>query len=294
MSRRSTIYGFTAVMLITVIALMAPSGPMTKTSRAAFQQMVAATVAATATATEAPTADSAHPLLNPCTGQPFTTVMTGAGMASASAGVGNAGTDYVVNFTLASNSDAVNFGTFTASHIRQPMAIVLDGQVVSAPVIEAALTTGGQITGRFTQDQAKTLASQLSSGALPISLHVEAVAQAGTGSQVLLTADPTSAVDSGKMDEARQIIERRLTALGVVGFVIKVPANNQIEVDLPTANNQQAVIDTISKQGLLEFVDFSQPAGCTASMPSAGQYILTDKQISLATAVPTTAATSAE
>ena len=84
-----------------------------------------------------------RPALNPCTRVPFTTIMTGAGLATADAQIGGqAQNQYVVNFTLATNDEASRFGTFTSSHIGQPMAIVLDGQVLSAPVIQAALTTG--------------------------------------------------------------------------------------------------------------------------------------------------------
>src|SRR5258708_22479529 len=141
MSRRSIVYGFGAVMLLRVIALLTPSSPTIKTSGAAFQQTAPATAPAVGSKT--------NPLLNPCTRQPFATIMTGAGMSSADAGIGPSGTEsqYVVNFTLASNDEAAKFSTFTSTHIGQPVAIVLDGQVVSAPVVRAALTTGGQITG---------------------------------------------------------------------------------------------------------------------------------------------------
>ncbi len=53
------------------------------------------------------------------------------------------------------------------------MAIVLDGQVLSAPTIQSRLDTGGQITGNFTQAQANDLGLQLKYGALPVPLHVE-------------------------------------------------------------------------------------------------------------------------
>jgi preprotein translocase subunit SecD len=51
------------------------------------------------------------------------------------------------------------------------LAVVLDGTVVSFPAINQGPITGGsaQITGSFTQDQATTLANQLSYGALPLS-----------------------------------------------------------------------------------------------------------------------------
>jgi preprotein translocase subunit SecD len=53
-------------------------------------------------------------------------------------------------------------------------AIVLDGQVISAPTTNAVITDGKpQITGNFTQETSKTLADQLKFGALPIGFMVQ-------------------------------------------------------------------------------------------------------------------------
>lgn len=55
-------------------------------------------------------------------------------------------------------------------------AIVLDGEVVSAPYVQAALTGGkAQISGSFTQESADELANMLSYGALPLSFQEESV-----------------------------------------------------------------------------------------------------------------------
>lgn len=117
--------------------------------------------------------------VNPMTRQPFVTVMTGAGLKAAVAGFDqmSAG-NWLIQFELNEEGGAV-FGPFTANSIGQPMAIVLDGVVLSAPVIQAELTTGGVITGDFTEEEAQTLALQLRSGALPIPLSVESTAQVG-------------------------------------------------------------------------------------------------------------------
>ncbi len=124
------------------------------------------------------TTDENAPIVNPRTGQPFVTVMTGAGLQSAIAQVDRLGTEWVVNFTL-NERGAEIFGDFTARHIGQPLAIVLDGVVISAPVIRDALTDGGTISGAFTQDEAQQLAVQLRYGALPVPLRVESVESVG-------------------------------------------------------------------------------------------------------------------
>ncbi len=117
--------------------------------------------------------------VNPLTRQPFITVMTGAGLQAAVAGFDqmSAGS-WLIQFELNEEGGAI-FGPFTANSIGQPMAIVLDGVVLSAPVIQSELSTGGVITGDFTEEEARTLALQLRSGALPIPLSVESTAQVG-------------------------------------------------------------------------------------------------------------------
>ncbi len=115
--------------------------------------------------------------VSPLTGQPFHTVMTGSGLQSAAAQLQQDGT-WVIAFQLTSDGSAV-FGPFTAANIGQPLAIVLDGTVLSAPVINARLDTGGIIQGNFNQTTANQLALQLRSGSLPIPLAVESAEQVG-------------------------------------------------------------------------------------------------------------------
>jgi SecD/SecF fusion protein len=65
------------------------------------------------------------------------------------------------------------FAEITAANIGQRFAVVLDGEVLTAPVIQQAIPGGqGQITGSFTPEEAQTLAVLLTSGALPASLGV--------------------------------------------------------------------------------------------------------------------------
>jgi preprotein translocase subunit SecD len=76
---------------------------------------------------------------------------------------------YQVNFTL-STAAASRFGPFTESHIGKEMAIVLDHQVQTAPVINGRIEDSGLIEGNFTQDSAKDLSLVLRAGALPASI----------------------------------------------------------------------------------------------------------------------------
>lgn len=66
------------------------------------------------------------------------------------------------------------FGDLTARNVGKRFAIVLDDKVLSAPVINGAITGGsGIITGNFTVQSANELSLLLRSGALPAPLNVE-------------------------------------------------------------------------------------------------------------------------
>jgi preprotein translocase subunit SecD len=74
-----------------------------------------------------------------------------------------------IAFSLNSEG-AAKFGQVTRANIGRQAAIILDNQVVSAPVIETAINADGRITGRFTQQEATDLALVLRSGALPATM----------------------------------------------------------------------------------------------------------------------------
>lgn len=83
----------------------------------------------------------------------------------------NTGSAYVA---LTFNDEgAALFGKITKDNIGKTLAIFLDGQILSAPTIQSEIT-GGQavITGNFTPVQAKSLASSLSYGALPVPIKL--------------------------------------------------------------------------------------------------------------------------
>jgi protein-export membrane protein SecD len=65
------------------------------------------------------------------------------------------------------------FADITKANIGKVVAIYLDGQVISAPVVRDAITTGtAVISGSFTPEQAKALVSSLNSGALPVPISL--------------------------------------------------------------------------------------------------------------------------
>jgi SecD/SecF fusion protein len=65
------------------------------------------------------------------------------------------------------------FADITSKNVGRQFAIVLDGKVISAPLIQEPITGGaGQIEGRFTTAEASSLAALLRAGALPVPLSI--------------------------------------------------------------------------------------------------------------------------
>jgi preprotein translocase subunit SecD len=68
------------------------------------------------------------------------------------------------------------FGQLTQELANRQLAIVLDRRLQSAPTVNQPITNGqGQITGDFTEDEAKELAVVLKSGSLPVELTRESI-----------------------------------------------------------------------------------------------------------------------
>ncbi len=90
---------------------------------------------------------------------------------------------WVVHFRL-DTAGAQSFAQVTQQNIGRQFAIILDGQVISAPVIQSAILGGsGQIEGNFTAGTANDLAILLRAGALPVGLTIveERTVSAGLG-----------------------------------------------------------------------------------------------------------------
>ena len=78
----------------------------------------------------------------------------------------------VVSFTL-DRVGAKRFGKATSANIGRQLAIILDGKIISAPVIRDTIASGsGQISGGFTFQSATDLSLLLRSGALPAPLNI--------------------------------------------------------------------------------------------------------------------------
>jgi len=110
------------------------------------------------------------------------TIIEGTQLQDASSGIPPQGVGYVVTLDFDGSATDV-FGDVTAgiNQTGRQFAIVLDGQVLSAPTVSnGAIRTGqAQISGNFTQDSARQLANSLRYGALPLSFTLDSVTQEG-------------------------------------------------------------------------------------------------------------------
>jgi len=107
-------------------------------------------------------------------GQPYLlekrVIVSGEELTDAQPGFDQRTTEPIVRFTF-NSSGARKFGQVTQENVGRPFAIVLDNEVISAPVIREPIIGGqGQISGNFTVESATNLAILLRAGALPARL----------------------------------------------------------------------------------------------------------------------------
>ncbi len=119
---------------------------------------------------EAINAGEAAPQSIPFPDETFETIMTGD-ILQAVVATQDEFSFWQIQFDLKGESSG-DFFTYTRDNIGEVLAIVLDGRVLSTPVINAAINDNGVITGDFSQEEAESLAIQMRYGALPIPLEV--------------------------------------------------------------------------------------------------------------------------
>jgi SecD/SecF fusion protein len=124
----------------------------------------------------------------------------------------------VVNFRF-NIRGGQRFGEVTSANVGRPFAIVLDGKVISAPVIRGPITGGsGEISGHFTPESANRLAILLRAGALPAKLTIVEERTVGPG----LGQD---SIDAGKLAAyvaAGLVIVYMLATYGTFGIFANI------------------------------------------------------------------------
>jgi preprotein translocase subunit SecD len=128
----------------------------------------------------------------------------------------------IVSFRFDS-AGARRFAAATAENVGRPFAIVLDNEVISAPVIREPITGGsGQISGSFTMQQANDLAILLRAGALPAPLTIIEQRSVGPG----LGRDSIRAGETASMVGAALVLLFMPATYGLFGlFALAVAVN---------------------------------------------------------------------
>ncbi len=99
-------------------------------------------------------------------------ILSGDNLLDAKPRMDNQTNQTVVTFSL-DRVGTKRFGKATSNNIGRKLAIILDGKIISAPVIQDAILGGsGQISGDFTFQSATDLALLLRSGALPAPMNI--------------------------------------------------------------------------------------------------------------------------
>ena len=125
-------------------------------------------------------------------------LVSGGDLTDAQPGFDQRSGQPIVSFKF-NTSGSRKFATATTENVKQPFAIVLDSEVVSAPVIQEPITGGsGQISGNFTVQQANDLAILLRAGALPAPLTIieERTVGPGLGQDSIAAGELASYVGS--------------------------------------------------------------------------------------------------
>jgi SecD/SecF fusion protein len=145
-------------------------------------------------------------------------IVSGENLADAQAGYDQRTSEPIVTFRF-DTKGAQRFGQATQQGVGREFAIVLDNQVISAPVIREPILGGsGQISGSFTVEGANDLAVLLRAGALPADLTIIEERTVGPG----LGQDSINAGVFASIIASILVVVFMLVAYGLLGLIANI------------------------------------------------------------------------
>jgi preprotein translocase subunit SecD len=145
-------------------------------------------------------------------------LVSGGDLTDAQPGFDQRTSEPIVSFRF-NTSGARKFAEVTQQNVGRPFAIVLDNQVISAPVIREPILGGsGQISGNFTVQSANDLAILLRAGALPAPLTIIEERTVGPG----LGADSIAAGKMSAYVGAVMVVLFMLVTYGLFGLFANI------------------------------------------------------------------------
>ena len=145
-------------------------------------------------------------------------LVSGSDLTDAQPGFDQRTNEPIVSFRF-NTSGARKFAQVTQENVGRPFAIILDNQVISAPVIREPILGGsGQISGSFTVESANDLAILLRAGALPAPLTIieERTVGPGLGQDLIAKGKLSSYVG------AAMVIAFMLVTYGLFGLFANI------------------------------------------------------------------------
>jgi preprotein translocase subunit SecD len=145
-------------------------------------------------------------------------LVSGGELTDAQPGFDQRTNEPVVNFRF-NTSGARKFAQATQENVGKPFAIVLDNEVISAPVIREPILGGsGQISGSFTVQSANDLSILLRAGALPAPLTIIEERTVGPG----LGADSIAKGKTSSYVGAAMVIVFMIATYGLFGVFANI------------------------------------------------------------------------
>ena len=145
-------------------------------------------------------------------------IVTGEHLVDAQPGFDQRTNEPIVTFRF-DTQGGKRFGVTTQQNVGRPFAIVLDNEVISAPVIREPILGGtGQISGNFTVEEANDLAILLRAGALPAKLTIVEERTVGPG----LGADSIEAGRIAAIIGTVAVVAFMIIAYGLFGIFANI------------------------------------------------------------------------
>src|SRR5216683_1064995 len=184
-------------------------------------------------------------------------LVSGADLTDAQPGFDQRTGEPIVSFRF-NTSGSRKFAQATSENVGQPFAIVLDNEVISAPVIREPITGGsGQISGSFTVQQANDLAILLRAGALPAPLTVieERTVGPGLGQDSIEKGELAAYVGSIMVIVFMLVTYRLFGVFANIAVAINVLIYERIREELRGGRNAISAIDAGFKRALATILD---------------------------------------
>ncbi len=180
-----------------------------------------------------------------------TVVLEGTDVADAQAGATSdqmtQAKKYIVELTL-TDEGAQKFAEATQENLGKQIAIVYDGEVISAPTVQSAITDGRcQITGDFTYEEADQLASTIRIGSLSLELEElrSNVVGAKLGAEAIRTSLIAGAIGFG------MVILFMIAAYRIMGLAAGIALTSYVGIILVLLNGFQMTLTLPGIAGII-------------------------------------------